>query len=144
MVLVIQYTQALVDNSSCSVQYSDIGIITPYRKQVEKIRILLKHVGLEDIKVGSVEEFQGQERLVIIISTVRSSNELLSEDMKCHLGFLANPKRFNVAISRAQALLVVIGNPYLLTQDPCWHHLIKYAHDNGGYTGCPLLSGALL
>ena len=147
VVQVIQYTQALVDNSSCSIRYSDIGIITPYRKQVEKIRILLKHVGLEDIKVGSVEEFQGQERLVIIISTVRSSNELLSDDMKYHLGFLANPKRFNVAISRAQALLIVIGNPYLLTQDLCWHLLIKYAQDNGGYTGCPLLSsnsGALL
>lgn len=139
-VQVVRYAQALADNSSCSVQYSDIGIITPYRKQVEKIRVLLKHVGLEDIKVGSVEEFQGQERLVIIISTVRSSDVLLLEDVKCHLGFLSNPKRFNVAISRAQAMLIVVGNPHLLTQDPCWRCLIRYAQDNGAYIGCPIPS----
>uniref|UniRef100_A0A8B9JWB1 RNA helicase n=1 Tax=Astyanax mexicanus TaxID=7994 RepID=A0A8B9JWB1_ASTMX len=48
---------------------TDIGIISPYRKQVEKIRVLLHKVGLGDIKVGSVEEFQGQEFLVIILST---------------------------------------------------------------------------
>ncbi|KAG7252079.1 hypothetical protein CRUP_036146, partial [Coryphaenoides rupestris] len=48
---------------------SDIGIIAPYRKQSEKIRTLLGRVGLTDIKVGSVEEFQGQEYLVIIMST---------------------------------------------------------------------------
>uniref|UniRef100_A0A8C9Y3G0 RNA helicase n=1 Tax=Sander lucioperca TaxID=283035 RepID=A0A8C9Y3G0_SANLU len=52
------------------VDASDIGIIAPYRKQCEKIRVLLGKVGLSDIKVGSVEEFQGQEFLVIIMSTV--------------------------------------------------------------------------
>uniref|UniRef100_A0A8C9WQU1 Helicase ATP-binding domain-containing protein n=1 Tax=Scleropages formosus TaxID=113540 RepID=A0A8C9WQU1_SCLFO len=48
---------------------TDIGVITPYRKQVEKIRLLLHRVGLMDIRVGSVEEFQGQEALVVILST---------------------------------------------------------------------------
>nr|XP_046250224.1 RNA helicase Mov10l1 isoform X2 [Scatophagus argus] len=51
------------------VDVSDIGIVAPYKKQCEKIRVLLGKVGLSDIKVGSVEEFQGQEFLVIIMST---------------------------------------------------------------------------
>ncbi|XP_042372534.1 RNA helicase Mov10l1-like, partial [Plectropomus leopardus] len=51
------------------VDASDIGIIAPYKKQCEKIRVLLGKVGLSDIKVGSVEEFQGQEFLAIIMST---------------------------------------------------------------------------
>lgn len=47
---------------------------------------------------------------------VRSTRDLVGFDLHHHLGFLRNPKRFNVAISRAQALLVVVGNPLLLAQ----------------------------
>jgi helicase MOV-10 len=85
----------------------DIGIISPYRKQVEKIRQLIKSgkkeiPNIENITVGSVEEFQGSERRAIIISTVRSSREYLEFDYSHNLGFLKNPERFNVAITRAQ------------------------------------------
>lgn len=75
----------------------NIGIITAYNKQVHKIMRLLKMHDLGDIKVGSTETFQGQERQIIIISTVRSSLDFLGFDVKHNIGFLDNPKRFNVA-----------------------------------------------
>uniref|UniRef100_A0A672ZU77 RNA helicase n=1 Tax=Sphaeramia orbicularis TaxID=375764 RepID=A0A672ZU77_9TELE len=117
------------------VDTSDIGIITPYRKQCEKIRLLGK-VGLSDIKVGSVEEFQGQEFLVIILSTVRSNESVDNNDLQSVLGFLANPKRFNVAITRPKALLLIVGNPHILIKDACFRALLQYCFINGGYLGC--------
>ncbi|XP_060764793.1 RNA helicase Mov10l1 [Neoarius graeffei] len=115
---------------------TDIGIITPYKKQVEKIRVLLHRAGLSDVKVGSVEEFQGQEFLIIILSTVRSNEVLPSNDLQSALGFLSNPKRFNVAITRPKALLIVIGNPHVLIKDPCFHALLQYIYENGAFLGC--------
>ena len=79
---------------------------------------------------------QGQERRVIIISTVRSNPEYVQMDNQYKLGFLRNPKRFNVAITRAKALLIIVGNPHILSQDDDWMSLIKFALDEGGYTGC--------
>uniref|UniRef100_A0A8C7FGJ8 RNA helicase n=1 Tax=Oncorhynchus kisutch TaxID=8019 RepID=A0A8C7FGJ8_ONCKI len=105
----------------------DIGIIAPYRKQVEKIRKALKMLkkdfkstSIKDLKVGSVEEFQGQERRVILVSTVRSSAKYVQTDQYFSLGFVKNEKRFNVAVTRAKALLIVVGNPLVLRGDPTW------------------------
>lgn len=125
---VLNYVQLLLKTFGGKIDANDIGIITPYRRQVDTIRTLLWKVNLSGIKVGSVEEFQGQERLFVIISTVRSNN----------LGFLSNPKRFNVSITRAQALLIVIGNPAALCRDPYWCVILQYAVMTGSYTGCNL------
>uniref|UniRef100_A0AAQ5ZF66 RNA helicase n=1 Tax=Amphiprion ocellaris TaxID=80972 RepID=A0AAQ5ZF66_AMPOC len=118
------------------VDASDIGVIAPYKKQCEKIRVLLAKVGLSDVKVGSVEEFQGQEYLVIILSTVRSNESIQSDDLQSTLGFLSNPKRFNVAVTRPKALLLVVGNPHILIRDPCFRALLQYCFINGAYLGC--------
>ncbi len=88
--------------------------------------------------VGSVEVFQGQERRVIIISTVRSSPKYVEIDAEYNLGFVSNPKRFNVAITRACALLIVIGNPKVLAADPHWGSLLWYCVEHGAYTGSDL------
>ena len=79
-------------------------------------------------KIGSVEEFQGQERPIIIITTVRSSeNESeAGTDALRGLGFLRSEKRFNVAVTRAMSLLIVIGDPHLLAGDPSWLTFLKH------------------
>lgn len=79
--------------------YREIGIIAPYHAQCQKIRRNLRAIGAEDIKVGSTEEFQGQERRVMLISTIRSSREFVEYDLRHTLGFVANPRRFNGAHS---------------------------------------------
>ncbi|XP_018053308.1 PREDICTED: probable RNA helicase armi [Atta colombica] len=120
----------------CGLEPDDIGIITPYYKQVVQIRDLLLELNLKLPKISSVEAFQGQERKVIIISAVRSCNNLVAEDIKYSLGFVASPTRLNVAITRARALLIILGNPKLLVLDPTWRSLLTYCIDCGGYTGC--------
>uniref|UniRef100_H3DLP5 RNA helicase n=1 Tax=Tetraodon nigroviridis TaxID=99883 RepID=H3DLP5_TETNG len=120
----------------------DIGIIAPYRKQkVEKIRRALKSApvtkrcgDLTDLKVGPVEEFQGQERKIIMISTVRSS-DYVKLDQDFSIGFLSNEKRFNVAVTRARSLLIIVGNHIILNKDPTWAKFIKYCVTQKGCAG---------
>lgn len=121
----------------------DIGIITPYQKQVTKIRNMLEKLRGETalgVKVGSVEEFQGQERMIIFISTVRSlgSTHLTSikrNTAKQLLGFVNNPERLNVSISRARALLVICGDPEVLLVDKYWRSVVTYCIDRNAYLG---------
>ncbi|NXJ11177.1 M10L1 helicase, partial [Odontophorus gujanensis] len=138
-VQVMQYCCHLAKSESTTVTVADVGVIAPYRKQVEKIKFLLRSINLTDIKVGTVEEFQGQEYMVIILSTVRSYEDAFAEE-EYHLGFLSNPKRFNVAITRAKALLIVLGNPHVLVKDPCFCALLEYSLTNNVYVGCDLPS----
>jgi helicase MOV-10 len=132
---VARYLQKLLNHG---VNADDIGIITPYRKQVDKIRQYIKANELIPAKVASVEEFQGQEREVIIVSTTRSNGSLINDDILHHLGFIRSPKRFNVTITRAKALLIVIGNPHLLIHDDHWGPFLQYSVSMGAYTGCDL------
>lgn len=108
----------------------DIGIITPYSEQVKTIRSLLKKSKLILPKIGSVEEFQGQERKIILLSTVRTLRHQLKYDERYSLGFIRSPQRMNVAISRARALLVVFGSPKLLYRDDNWQFLIDHCIQN--------------
>jgi len=135
--LVVKYVTEILDMRSNRLQPKDIGIISPFRKQVDKLRIMLKRIS-DQIKVGSTEEFQGQERRCIIVSTVRSSDEHLEFDRRHRLGFLSNPKRFNVAITRAKALLIIIGNPAVLAHDPNWADMMAFIAAHDGNTGSPL------
>uniref|UniRef100_A0A8C5DLY9 RNA helicase n=1 Tax=Gouania willdenowi TaxID=441366 RepID=A0A8C5DLY9_GOUWI len=146
VVVLVDYLTKLMDTQGKKgipkLSARDIGIIAPYRKQVEKIQKALKSVkalsqwnDLKELKVGSVEEFQGQERKIILISTVRSSINYVRMDKDFNIGFLSNEKRFNVAVTRARSLLIVVGNPVILNKDPTWEKFISYCVKEKGYTG---------
>ncbi|KAL7306878.1 hypothetical protein TKK_0001038 [Trichogramma kaykai] len=113
---------------------ADIGVITPFSAQSNRIQTALKQIpDLANLAVGTVEIFQGQEKDVVIISTVRS--RVFHATDGDHIGFLSNPRRFNVAITRAKSALVVIGNPAVLAVHPDWRRFILYVDENRGLCG---------
>eukprot|EP00953_Heterococcus_sp_UTEX-ZZ885_P011651 6738-Heterococcus_DN1.PRE.1 len=118
---------------------AQVGIITPYRKQAAKIAKLLAAEDplLAQIKVASVELWQGQERSVIIISTVRAGDLEGRRSGNDGLGFLKNFRRCNVSITRAKALLIVVGDPRRLQNDAQWGEVLASARSRGCYTGMP-------
>uniref|UniRef100_A0A914Z7R7 DNA2/NAM7 helicase-like C-terminal domain-containing protein n=1 Tax=Panagrolaimus superbus TaxID=310955 RepID=A0A914Z7R7_9BILA len=101
------------------ISQSDIGVVTPYKANVFGFKKRLEAV-YPEITVDSVERYQGSERDVIIISTVRTKK----------LGFLCDPKRLCTAISRPRKLLVLIGCVPVLIKDPKWKELIEFLHKN--------------
>lgn len=110
--------------------------ITPYALQVKNLKRIIKDTMPDaDLKVGTVEEFQGQERKIILVSTVRTHTKHLQTDEQFNLGFLQCSKRMNVAISRARALLVVFGKESLLSLDANWRYLIQYTKAKQTFVG---------
>jgi hypothetical protein len=124
----LTYVKRLYDSGLRSDQ---LGIITPYRRQIDKLNLLFESCNLEKCKIATMEEFQGDERDIIIISTVRTREKKIDFDKKFQLGFLFNPRRFNVAVSRAKWLVIVVGDPQILTRDPYWNSYIETAHNFG-------------
>jgi predicted RecB family nuclease len=92
------------------VRQRDIMIVTPYNAQRIFLDGRLKSAGLDGVRVGTVDKFQGQEAPVVFYSMATSSDE----DMPRDKDFLFDKNRFNVAISRAQALSIVVCSPKLL------------------------------
>ena len=102
----------------------DVGIISPYRAQVQLLRRLLtKREYFKPfrrmISVNTVDGFQGQERDVIVISLVRSNDE-------GQIGFLRDLRRMNVAITRARMKVIILGDRQTLTRHPFYRQLWKY------------------
>lgn len=105
------------------IQPHQIGIITPYEGQrsyvVQHMQFngSLKKELYKEIEVASVDAFQGREKDYIIVTCVRSNENL-------GIGFLTNAKRLNVALTRAKYGLVVVGNPKVLSKHPLWFQLL--------------------
>jgi senataxin len=102
-----------------------IGIISPYRQQVMLIRNLVSGLNCADLEVDSVDAFQGREKEVVIFSCVRSGGADHS------VGFLADQRRLNVAITRAKNALWLIGNVEFLNEcgGAVWSNLIRHCKE---------------
>jgi superfamily I DNA and/or RNA helicase len=97
------------------------------------------HPSVKLPKVGSVEMFQGQEKMVILISMVRNQSLIGNNvDEKFKLGFLMAKERTNVAISRAKALLIIIGNPFIMQKNTKWNYILQRAIREENYIGCTI------
>ncbi len=102
----------------------DVGVISPYRAQVQYLRRLIKRLSFfrpfrKNISVDTVDGFQGQERDVIVISMVRSNDE-------GNIGFLRDLRRMNVAMTRARMKLTIIGSVETLTRHPFYRRLHRH------------------
>ena len=102
----------------------DVGVISPYRAQVQYLRRLLKNKEFFKpfrhlISVNTVDGFQGQERDIILISLVRANDE-------GQIGFLRDLRRMNVAITRARMKLIILGDASTMTRHPFYKKLYEY------------------
>lgn len=122
----------------------DISIISPFREQVWRIRLALRKLYLGEVNVGSESDMQGAENRIVLISTVRSSVRFVSDDRRRNRGLLHEPKRFNVATTRAKELLVVVGDVRVLYTDPYWRAYIRLAIRRKGYEGPSLVELGLV
>ena len=98
----------------------DIGVITPYKDQEDFLEKLLP----SNVEVKTVDGFQGREKEVIILSTVRSNKE-------GEIGFLEDLRRLNVAITRPKRKLIIVGDKKTLSTHPTYKKLIDYIKNNG-------------
>ncbi len=102
----------------------DVGIISPYRAQVQYLRQLVRRSDYfkplrGQFTVNTVDGFQGQERDVVVISLVRANDE-------GQIGFLRDLRRMNVAITRARMKLIILGDVATMTRHPFYARLYKY------------------
>jgi helicase MOV-10 len=148
IMIVIKYIRTMLKAgiNRRKIEQNHIGIISPYKKQCLKIAQVCRGHKWRDIEVGTVETFQGREKPIIIVSTVKSGtdnvgfldNFKVRKGMQLFLVGLINIflvfQRLNVTITRAKALMIIIGNPETLKFDPYWHDLMAYCQSYGGCT----------
>lgn len=106
-----------------------IGIISPYREQVEFMKQTISEDAILSelpLSINTIDGFQGQERDVIYISLVRSNG-------KGEIGFLKDYRRMNVAMTRAKKKLVIVGDSATIGSDEFYTSFLDYCDQNGKY-----------
>ena len=132
--------EAVIDNKiEENMRRYKYAIITPYKSQVKfimdqirKSELINLYSDTLDIEVNTVDSFQGQERDIVIFSTVRSnfSNTDDNSTITSGIGFLNDFRRMNVALSRAKFGCYIVGNACTLTLNNYWKKLIEFCISN--------------
>jgi regulator of nonsense transcripts 1 len=126
----ILVSQIITRLCRAGVKPGQIGVITPYAGQRFYLKHFLASAGelpaefYPQVEIASVDSFQGGERDYIILSCVRCNRDSA-------IGFLKDPRRLNVAITRARMGLVVIGCARVLAANRLWYGLLKHFHNKG-------------
>tara|TARA_B100000683_G_scaffold153700_1_gene148540 strand:+ start:267 stop:2195 length:1929 start_codon:yes stop_codon:yes gene_type:complete len=113
---VVKILMGLIEEGG--LEFSDIGIVTPYAGQVRAIRDMIPE-SMQDVEVRTVDGYQGREKDVIIFSSVRSNSD-------GNVGFLSDGRRLNVALTRSKRGLIVVGDPETLRHDENWSAWINH------------------
>lgn len=127
----ISYLKQLAAEKQWGKDFPSVGIISPYRKQIDELKEMLQHSRelhpfMDRITINTIDSFQGQERDMILISMTRSNNDN-------RIGFLSEIRRMNVAMTRARKKLVVIGDSATLSLHDYYAGFISYAEQHGAY-----------
>ncbi len=134
MQLLLRYRYSSdLDSKPGSETLPSIGILSPYREQVNHLEAMFREDALlapllstGNIAINTIDGFQGQERDVIYISLVRSND-------KHEIGFLQDYRRMNVAMTRARMVLVVIGDSATIGHNKFYQELLDYCAEHGAY-----------
>ena len=122
---------------NAGVSPDQIGVVTPYEGQRAYVTQHMTRVGIlhpslyKEIEVASVDSFQGREKDFIILTCVRSNE-------KTGIGFLSDPRRLNVAITRARSGLIIVGNPKVLNKQRLFHEMLQHFRQNNCLVEGPL------
>jgi hypothetical protein len=135
-----QEAQAVVDIVVSLVQSEhistrSIGVMAPFRGQVVLIRQMLRNQNLSNINVGTIEDYQSVERNIIVLSLTRSNPAFLARDVESRSGVFGQAKRTNVALTRAENVFIVVGNPTMMVDDPIWRQWLWFCLRNGFWYG---------
>ena len=120
---------------SSGVAPRQIGAMTPFRGQVTEIRKALREKQYYDVNVGIIENYQAIEQDVIVLSLTRANAEFIDHDVKKRMGIFRLPKQANVAMTRAENLFIVVGNPNIMAVDPLWRQYLRFCYRNGLWYG---------
>jgi superfamily I DNA and/or RNA helicase len=118
--LILKKAQALRD---AGLPARDIAVIAPYAAQVRWLR---DHCDIENLEIDTVDGFQGREKEAVLITMVRCNRE-------GEVGFLGDPRRMNVAMTRAKRKLIIVGDSATLSHEPFFVKLLDYFERIGGY-----------
>ncbi|KAF2277137.1 P-loop containing nucleoside triphosphate hydrolase protein [Westerdykella ornata] len=123
--------------TEAQVPQREVAIISPFAAQVKRLRNLMRSptYSLWDVNIGPLEAFQGLESRVVILCTTRTRERFLAEDIQRGVGIIGLRRKMNVALTRAKAGLVVLGNPNVLALDEHWKAFLAFCHRNGDGEG---------
>ena len=126
----INYAEDLLKLFGGALLQSEICIMSPFRAQVHLLRKIARVSGLWDLNIGPMDAFQGLESRVVIICTTRTRSRFLEVDALRGIGVINEPKKLNVALTRAKEGLIVLGNPWVLSQDQYWDAFLRFCWRN--------------